>query len=287
MITPRSRIGRVQLLAGLTLTMITATPMAAQAAAPIPYRCPLAPIQGPICQYVDPRLLQVLAGEAVAEALRWGTLEALRPKIEQVLTRTELGKTVIAQFDTVLRGFKTPRVPVPDVFAAAWNLGHPSAIVQLVVSNGQSAFVNFGELAKNKVDALQALGEAEPTRIVAASIAQLSLIEPSYGSAGVGKQLFALYEREQGARIKDSVAAVEQTKLATQIRARSSGMQGESEARLLTAQGAIDLLRTTAEGQRSDASANTIDGMRAAQSARAAKTAMLLKWATVHGVVTP
>jgi hypothetical protein len=182
---------------------------------------------------------------------------------------------------------KTPTVPPPSVFAATWNLTHPTADVRFVVANGTMREVNFGALASGKVDSLQALGANDPVVRVADNIATLARSIPEYGSSKVAQQLVALYRREQEARTRDSVAAVRATGLAAASRARSEGMQGESEGRLLQAQATLQLMRASADQQRSDASAQTIDGLRASQQTRAARAAMIGRWARFNTVVTP
>jgi hypothetical protein len=269
-----ARIGFLLILAG--------APATAQAVA-----CPFAPMQGPICKYVDPQLLQTLWSEGEAEAFRWGTLSLLTPSIGRVTQRLGVSTGALTQYDSVLRTLKTPAAPVPSVFSAAWNITHPTAQVRLVVANGTVQTVNFAQLATTKVDSLHALGADDPVNRVGASVAQLSLAAGVPASAGVGRQLLAIVQAGRIARDSDSTAAVRATDLAAAARARSTGMQGESEARVLTSKGALDLLRASSEQQRGDAALHTIDAIRASQQARAARAAMLQRWARMHSVVMP
>jgi hypothetical protein len=251
------------------------------------WRCPLAPIQGPICKYVDPQLLHTLWSEGEAELLRWSSLSSLTPMVERVTMRQGVSTTNLVEYDSVLRTLKTPTAPVPSVFAAAWNVTHPTAQVRLVVANGGVQIVNFAQLATTKVDSLHALGNDDPVKRVGAAVARLSAAAGVPASAGVGRQLLAMVDAGRSARDSDSTAAGRATDLAAAARARSSGMQGESEARVLSSKGAVDLLRALSEQHRGDAALHTIDAVHAAQEARAARSAMLQQWATMHSVVRP
>lgn len=253
------------------------------AASQVVYRCPLAPVQGAVCQYVDKQRLEALINEAVAEAGRWAVLQTSIPAIQKVVDQTRAGADRLTSFDTTLRRIKTPRASVPTVFAAAWNLAHPTASIRVVATGGRVVVLNAAALSDSAVRAMQ--GASDPMREFAAGVGQLSRGMPLAGASGtMGTQLAHLYDQSIQAADTNTQLVENANRLAARSRSRASGMQGESEAHILAAKGTFDLMRGLTESQRLDGAEATVAGLRAAQQARAQKTRAIQDLARFSGM---
>ncbi|MBW7933816.1 MAG: hypothetical protein H3C62_09445 [Gemmatimonadaceae bacterium] len=143
--------------------------------------CPLAPRQGPVCQYVDPQRLQALVHEAIAESGRWAILQTSIPAIQRLVDRTREGAEGLHAFDSTLRRIKTPRAAVSAVFAAAWNLAHPTASIRVVSAGGGVRVLNAAALSDSAVRALQ--DARDPATRAAADLGSLARATPGNGTA--------------------------------------------------------------------------------------------------------
>jgi hypothetical protein len=230
------------------------------------YVCPLAPVHGPICRYVDPRLLQALSNEAQAELLRWVTLRSIMPEVERLIDRTRHATGAIATFDSTLRLIKTPRVRVPQVFAAAWNLTHPEATVRLRLAGDQLVAVHVAEVAAS---ALAREGTAgDPVLALARAVRTMGQSVPWRTTDRITQRISEAYQGDVEARARHSAAIDASQAFAARVRGRSEGMTGEGEAAVLAAKAQIDLLRVVTDERRADATEFSVQALALHQTER-------------------
>ncbi|MBW7932085.1 MAG: hypothetical protein H3C62_00460, partial [Gemmatimonadaceae bacterium] len=95
-------------------------------------------------------------------------------------------------------------------------------------------------------------------------------------AGALAEQLGRLYATARSAADTNRALVTTANRLGARTRANFTGMAGESEAHILAAKGALDLMRGLAETQRLDGTEAALTSVRSAQQARQLKERALL-----------
>lgn len=236
------------------------------------YACPLAPAQGAVCRYADPRLAKELAAIAATEAVRWKGITSVKNILNTLDQRVRRSNAAATAYGDSLKALKTPKVEVRDVFAASFNQAHPDANVRVTRVNGQTVVVNVG------ADADRALAAAQDTaqggRTVAQLAAEVAALERAvYGaeSPQTAALLARAYQAGDSAAERSLARSADARASAARVRAKHQGADGEAEAQILGAKGAIDGLAALQEKLHVEGLSRTIEGVERTEAVRQAR----------------
>ena len=245
------------------------------------FACPLAPLHGSLCKYVDPGLFQSLAANAEAELLRLGAVNVTTPLIAAITRVTGRDADAVVQYDSLLQLVTRPRVPVPRIFAATWSWIHPDATVRVQYANGRTEMVNVAAEAQRYLDMAVAAAVKDPLAAITHQVAALAFANGQGGTADYAVALQRVGMSGRGAVGTGADLAAKSDTLAQAVRSGPQDLAGQSQAQILAAKAGIDQGKAMESALHLDASENLIRAATGASRARDSRRQLirdLLRW---------
>ena len=245
------------------------------------FACPLAPLHGSLCKYVDPGLFQSLAANAEAELLRLGAVNVTTPLLAAITRVTGRDADAVVQYDSLLQLVTRPRVPVQRIFAATWTWIHPDATVRVQYVNGRTEMVNVADVAQHYLDTATSAVAKDPLAAITQQVAALSYANGQGGTADYAVALQRVGTLGRGAVGTGADLAAKSDNLAQTIRAGPQDFAGQSQAQILAAKAGLDQGRAMGSALHLDASEHLMRAAAGAARARDSRRQLIrdiLRW---------